>query len=109
MGENNSAHSLLAHVFTQPGSKPALTAPERHFRYTPGSRHRPSIETPITLVIPITGVIEVTRITGVAKGLGWLGPGRGWCGIITDPWLQYLAAGNHFTKQNPYVRSLHPG
>src|SRR6266516_5133764 len=35
--ENNSAHSLLVHVFTQPGSKAALTAPKTDFRFTPES------------------------------------------------------------------------
>ena|ERR1700731_36371 len=34
---NNSARSLLVHVFTQPGSKPVLTAPKHHFRSTPDS------------------------------------------------------------------------
>jgi hypothetical protein len=67
------------------------------------------IETPTTLVIPIMGVIEVTRITGVARGLGWLGLDRGRCGVVTDPWLQYLTVGNHLTNQNPYVCCLHPG
>src|SRR6266446_2537677 len=35
--ENDSAHSWLVHVFTQPGSKAALTAPKTDFRYTPES------------------------------------------------------------------------
>jgi hypothetical protein len=33
--ENNSARSLLLHVFTQPGSKAALTAPKPNFRFDP--------------------------------------------------------------------------
>src|SRR5258706_14990262 len=32
--ENNSAHSWLVHVFTQPGSKGDLTAPKSKFRST---------------------------------------------------------------------------
>src|SRR5213075_2545208 len=35
--ENNSAHSWLVHVFTQPGSKAALTAPKSNFRFPPDS------------------------------------------------------------------------
>src|SRR6476660_6392428 len=35
--ENNSAHSWLLHVFTQPGSKAALTGPKSDFRSTPES------------------------------------------------------------------------
>src|SRR6266403_5157077 len=35
--ENNSAHSWLVHVFTQPGSKADLTAPKSNFRFTPES------------------------------------------------------------------------
>src|SRR6266403_4642677 len=35
--ENNSAHSWLVHVFTQRGSKAALTAPKSNFRFTPES------------------------------------------------------------------------
>src|SRR5260221_1180505 len=35
--ENNSAHSWLVHVFTQPGSKGDLTAPKSNFRSTPES------------------------------------------------------------------------
>src|SRR5258707_15266558 len=35
--ENNSAHSWLVHVFTQPGSKAALTAPKSNFCFTPES------------------------------------------------------------------------
>ena len=80
------------------GSKTDPTAPKSDFRYPPTGEIGPPYKTPITLVIPITGVIEVTRITGVAKGLGWLGLGRGWRGVITDPWLQYLTAGNHLTQ-----------
>src|SRR6266699_2319907 len=41
--ENNSAHSLLVHVFTQPGSKAALTAPKSNFRFTPKSGPRSDI------------------------------------------------------------------
>jgi hypothetical protein len=35
--ENNSAHFWRVRVFTQPGSKAALTAPNRDFRYAPES------------------------------------------------------------------------
>src|SRR5258706_15462830 len=41
--ENNSAHSWLVHVFTQPGSKAALTAPKSNFRFTPESGLRSDI------------------------------------------------------------------
>src|SRR6266436_5627663 len=41
--ENNSAHSWLVHVFTQPGSKAALTAPKSDFRFTPESGLRSDI------------------------------------------------------------------
>ena len=85
----------------------ALTAPKRHFRFTPEADTPLSITTPITSIIPIT-VIEVTRITGVAKELGRLGLGRCRGSVIADPWLYYLTAGNHFTKQNADVLCLHP-
>src|SRR6266403_529350 len=38
--ENNSAHSWLVHVFTQPGSKAEVGRPNRDFRFTPKSRHQ---------------------------------------------------------------------
>src|SRR5260370_33221366 len=38
--ENNSAHSWLVHVFTQPGSKTEVSALPLHFRFTPQSRHQ---------------------------------------------------------------------
>src|SRR5437667_1036540 len=39
--ENNSAHSWLVHVFTQPGSKPEKTSMRAHvFRFAPESGHR---------------------------------------------------------------------
>src|SRR5437762_6581738 len=41
--ENNSAHSWLVHVFTQPGSKAALTAPKSNVRFTPESGLRSDI------------------------------------------------------------------
>src|SRR5437667_5661420 len=41
--ENNSAHSWLVHVFKQPGSKAALTAPKSNFRFTPESGLRSDI------------------------------------------------------------------
>ena len=37
-GENNSAHSLLAHVCTRVGSKPEVPPPTRHVRSTPKER-----------------------------------------------------------------------
>src|SRR6266403_4621596 len=40
--ENNSAHSWLVHVFTQPGSKAALTAPKSDFRSSPNNGHHAS-------------------------------------------------------------------
>src|SRR5712672_1546010 len=40
-GENNSAHSLLARVFTQPRSFPEVTAQHHQVRFTPTTtRHR---------------------------------------------------------------------
>src|SRR6478672_8580257 len=42
--ENNSAHSWLLHVFTQPGSKAALTGPKSDFRSTPESGLKSDIE-----------------------------------------------------------------
>src|SRR6202790_4252211 len=36
--ENNSAHSWVVHVFTQPGSKATVLRCPRHFRFTPDSR-----------------------------------------------------------------------
>src|SRR6267378_152894 len=33
--ENNSAHSWLVHVFTQPGSKATVRRCPRYFRFTP--------------------------------------------------------------------------
>src|SRR6266446_6306944 len=41
--ENNSAHSWLVHVFTQPGSKADLTAQKSDFRFTPESRLKSDI------------------------------------------------------------------
>ena len=38
--ENNSAHSWLVHVFTQPGSKTEVSALPRYFCFTPQSRHQ---------------------------------------------------------------------
>src|SRR5713101_8867418 len=39
-GENNSAHSLLARVFTQPRSKTEVSGLARHVRFTLRSRYR---------------------------------------------------------------------
>src|SRR5258706_15103143 len=39
-GENNSAHSLLAHAFTQPGSKTEVAALPSYVCFTPQSRQR---------------------------------------------------------------------
>src|SRR5258707_10445414 len=36
--ENNSALTWLVHVFTQPGSKAALTVPKSDFSFTPRKR-----------------------------------------------------------------------
>jgi hypothetical protein len=52
-------------------------------------------------------ITEITRITGVAIELGWR-LCMSWYGVIADPWLYYLAAGEHFTKQNSYVFDLCP-
>src|SRR5258708_38273989 len=40
--ENNSSHSWLVHVFTQPGSKAPFWQSVGHFRSTSISRHSPS-------------------------------------------------------------------
>ena len=37
--ENNSAHSWLVHVFTQPGSKAEMSLLGQHVRYTPADIH----------------------------------------------------------------------
>src|SRR6478736_7143162 len=41
--ENNSAHSWLLHVFTQPGSKTEVAALRRDVRSAPNSGHRRSV------------------------------------------------------------------
>jgi len=40
--ESYRANHIKRSVFTQPGSKAASTAPQRHFRYAPINGHQPT-------------------------------------------------------------------